>query len=85
LISSGLVLNEEIKWVTFHGGFDFAYLLRMATGVPLPESDESFYNILNTYFPSFYDVKYMTKEIDTLKLGGLSKLASDLNVKRIGP
>jgi len=57
----------------------------MATGLLLPDTDEGFYAILNTYFPSFYDVKYMTKEIEHLKLGGLSKLASELNVKRIGP
>jgi len=27
----------------------------------------------------------MVKEIESLKIGGLSKLAADLNVKRIGP
>jgi len=85
LISSGLVLNEEVKWISFHGGFDFAYLIRMLTGLALPEDDSSFYNILNTYFPSFYDIKYLTKELENLKGGGLSKLASDLSVKRIGP
>jgi CCR4-NOT transcription complex subunit 7/8 len=85
LISSGLVLNDDTKWITFHGGFDFAYLIRMLTGLPLPDDDASFYNILNTYFPCFYDVKHMTKELENLKGGGLSKLASDLSVKRIGP
>ena len=79
----GLILNEDVKWISFHGGFDFAYLLRMLTGLSLPDDDASFYNILNTYFPSFYDIKHMTKEIENLKSGGLSKLASDLNVTQI--
>jgi len=57
----------------------------MLTGLTLPEDDASFYNILNTYFPSFYDIKYMTKELENLKGGGLSKLSNDLSVKRIGP
>jgi len=85
LISSGLVLNEDIKWISFHGGFDFAYLVRMLNGQPLPDNDTNFYKLLNTYFPQFYDIKCMVKDIDTLKQGGLSKLASDLNIKRIGP
>jgi len=79
--SLGLVLNEDIKWISFHGGFDFAYLVRMLNGQPLPDNDTNFYKLLNTYFPQFYDIKCMVKDIDTLKQGGLSKLASDLNVK----
>jgi len=85
LISSGLALNEDIKWISFHGGFDFAYLLKMLHGQNLPENDTNFYKILNPYFPQLYDLKHMVKDIESLKGGGLSKLASELSVKRIGP
>jgi CCR4-NOT transcription complex subunit 7/8 len=85
LISSGLVLNEDIKWISFHGGFDFAYLIKMLNGQALPDTDTNFSKLLNTYFPQLYDVKCMAKDIDTLKAGGLSKLASDLSIKRVGP
>jgi len=74
------VLNEDIKWVSFHGGFDFAYLVRMLCGTDLPEDDVGFSNLLNIYFPCFYDIKYMTKEIESLKSGSLSKIAGDLRV-----
>jgi len=85
LISSGLVLNDEVKWITFHGGFDFAYLLKMLDGQNLPDDDESFYSTMEAYFPSFFDIKCMVRDIDSLKSGGLNKLAADLSVKRIGP
>jgi len=85
LIGSGLLFNDEVKWISFHGGFDFAYLIRMLNGQNLPDDENGFYNLLSIYFPAFYDVKYMAREIETLKGGGLNKIAYDLNVRRIGP
>jgi len=85
MISSGLCLNEDIKWISFHGGFDFAYLIKMLAGQNLPENDVGFYKLLSPYFPQFYDLKHIVRDIDSLKGGGLSKLANDLSVKRIGP
>jgi CCR4-NOT transcription complex subunit 7/8 len=29
ILSSGIVLNDEIKWICFHGSYDFAYFLKM--------------------------------------------------------
>jgi len=84
LVASGLVLNEDIRWVCFHGGFDFGYLLKMISGEKLPEDEGDFIKLLMTYFPNFYDVKTMIGSVDNLKNMGLSKLASDLQIKRIG-
>jgi len=84
LIGSGLVMNKDIKWVVFDGGYDFAYLIRMLEGQYLPDTETQFYNLLNIYFPSFYDVKYMVRDMETLRLGGLSKIATELNIKRYG-
>jgi CCR4-NOT transcription complex subunit 7/8 len=29
IIASGIVLNEEIRWICFHGSYDFAYFLKL--------------------------------------------------------
>lgn len=84
LIGSGLVMNREIKWIVFDGGYDFAYLIKIFEGQNLPENENQFYGLLNIYFPSFFDVKHIVRDIETLRLSGLSKLAAELNVKRFG-
>lgn len=38
LITSGLVLNKRTNWITFHGGVDFGYLLRLLLNTNLPNS-----------------------------------------------
>jgi len=35
---------------------------------------------LQVYFPNVVDIKYMVKDIDKFKYGGLNKLANDLGV-----
>jgi len=81
--SSGLVLNPKIKWISFHGSYDFAYLLSNLINTPLPKNEKEFTKILGFYFPNHYDIKILVKEKDKLK-GGLNKLAHYLNVEREG-
>lgn len=57
MIMSGLVLNDEIKWISFHSSYDFGYLLKTLTCTELPMDEQSFLDLLLTYFPSIYDVK----------------------------
>jgi len=35
---------------------------------------------MKLYFPNFYDLKFMIKDLDNLKYNGLSKLADELRV-----
>lgn len=82
LISSGIVLRRDIKWITFHSAYDFGYILKVCTGSNLPVSEKEFFDLLKVYFPKFYDMKYLIKFCDLH--GGLSKLAEYLQVRRLG-
>jgi CCR4-NOT transcription complex subunit 7/8 len=84
LITSGLVLRDEVHWLSFHSGYDFGYLIKVLTCQALPKGEPDFFKLLGTYFPKLYDLKYMMKNCETLN-GGLNKLAAELRVKRIGP
>lgn len=84
LMVSGVVLSDKVKWLTFHSGHDFGYLLKILTCQPLPEAESDFFYVLSIYFPCIFDIKYLMKFTDNLH-GGLSKLAEQLDVARIGP
>lgn len=84
LITSGIVLNDDIKWISFHSGYDFGYLLKVLSCKPLPAEESEFFELVHTYFPCIYDIKFLMKSCKNLK-GGLNDLAEDLNVTRIGP
>jgi len=64
LISSGIAFNEDIKWITYHGGSDFGYLLKLVDGQLLPDNGDLFYDKLKIYFPQYYDIKYLIKDTD---------------------
>jgi CCR4-NOT transcription complex subunit 7/8 len=57
LMMSGLVLNEDIRWISFHSKYDFGYLLKTLTCIDLPNDESNFMDVLFTYFPCIYDVK----------------------------
>ena len=83
LMQSGLVLNKKNHWITFHGGMDFGYLLKLLLGTKLPSNFDDFRNSLDVYFINYYDCKEIKKEISSLS-GGLKQLARDLGVERVG-
>merc|ERR1719328_590997 len=83
LLSSGLVLMDNVTWLTFHSAYDFGYLLSQLTCQSLPESESEFLETLKIYFPNLYDIKYLMLSTDNL-MGGLQKVANKLKVKRIG-
>ena len=81
LMTSGLVLNPDIIWISFQGSYDFGYLLRLLLNRPLPERENRFINFLNLYFPNYYDIRILSKDICCLQ-GGLNKIANRLKIDR---
>lgn len=81
---SGLVLNDDVRWISFHSSYDFGYLLKTLTCTELPLDEQQFLDLLHTFFPYVYDVKYMMTAVEGM-YGGLSGLADTLQVERIGP
>jgi CCR4-NOT transcription complex subunit 7/8 len=83
-LNSGLVLNDNIHWITFHGSYDLAYLIKLVTGVNLPAKEEVFNENLNLYYPNFYDIKAVIQDLNINLKGTLSRIATDLGVRRVG-
>lgn len=84
LMTSGIVLVDNIKWLSFHSGYDFGYLLKLLTDQNLPAEEGEFFELLRLYFPTIYDVKYLMKSCKNLK-GGLQEVADQLELRRVGP
>ncbi|KAJ7069662.1 ribonuclease H-like domain-containing protein [Mycena amicta] len=84
VITSGLVLSDDTRWISFHSGYDFGYFVKLLTAVSLPTTEDDFFDLLSIWFPTVYDLKYMMRATQNLK-GGLQNLADDLGVLRIGP
>ncbi|BFU20134.1 CAF1 family ribonuclease, putative [Entamoeba histolytica HM-1:IMSS-B] len=84
IMTSGLVLNENTHWLTFHSGYDFGYLLRLLTCEKLPSSIDDFFTKLCIFFPNIIDLKHVTNQISQTYHGSLQAIASSLGVQRIG-
>ena len=84
LMTSGLVLNPEVHWVSYQGSYDFGYLLKMLQNDKLPKKENDFINDLSVYFPNFYDLRVLLKNDQSYFQGGLSKLLYLLGIERKG-
>ena len=71
LIPSGLVCFENVRWISFHGGYDFGYLTKLLICKQLPNDEVEFDQLMKLYFPSTYDVKHLMKHAIKLHNSGL--------------
>uniref|UniRef100_A0A7N0ZQB0 poly(A)-specific ribonuclease n=1 Tax=Kalanchoe fedtschenkoi TaxID=63787 RepID=A0A7N0ZQB0_KALFE len=84
MLDIGLVGGaNEVHWVTFHGAYDFGYLIKALTRSTLPDSLQDFLNLVRLYFGEHvYDVKHMIKPFPYL-FGGLEAIAARIRVCRV--
>ncbi|KAL9369964.1 hypothetical protein Peur_041163 [Populus x canadensis] len=76
ILSSGLVSNNSsITWITFHGAYDFGFLVKILTKRELPSDMRSFLGMMRFFFGvRVYDTKFMMGCISGLH-GGLERVA----------
>ncbi|TFK69540.1 CAF1-domain-containing protein [Pluteus cervinus] len=83
MITSGMVLSPDTRWISFHSGYDFGYFVKLLTAASLPTTEDAFFELLKIWFPVVYDIKVLMRASKMLK-GGLQEVADDLGVMRIG-
>lgn len=74
------------RWITFHGSYDIAYLMKLLNVRSMATSMAIFAANAQQLLGTIVDLKYMARFCDGLLNGelGLNKLAKLLDVKRIG-
>lgn len=51
----------RLKWITFHGIYDIAYIVKLITQQPLPETLFDFLFLAKRILGEFFDVKYLAR------------------------
>jgi CCR4-NOT transcription complex subunit 7/8 len=84
LITSGLAYSDDVHWISFHSGYDFGYLAKVMWSRKLPSDEESYRDIIRTFFPNIWDIKFLLRHAQgMLRRGVLNAQATDI-LNRMG-
>ncbi|XP_021770464.1 putative CCR4-associated factor 1 homolog 8 [Chenopodium quinoa] len=82
--------HGKIKWVTFHGMYDLAFLISSVLELSIPSTKEQFLELVKRVFGKFYDLKAMVKHYEnylgplTEDVLGLGKVTQMVGFKLLG-
>jgi CCR4-NOT transcription complex subunit 7/8 len=71
LITSGLAFAEDVNWISFHSGYDFAYLVKIMWQQPLPNDESEYRKLVNIFFPRLIDVKFLLRHAQKRAQAGI--------------
>ncbi|KAK1314829.1 hypothetical protein QJS10_CPA06g01579 [Acorus calamus] len=79
-VFGGRKMNHS--WVTFHGMYDLAYMVKIITASPLPDTLFGFLSLIELFFGRVFDVKAMAKKCTGLMGGeiGLVRMSRILKI-----
>ena len=84
LITSGLVLEPDVSWLSFHSGYDFGYLVKIMAQKQLPNDEEEYLRIVRMWFPRIYDIKYLFRYAQRQNAKGLTTQQASSIINAIG-
>ncbi|QCE12376.1 CCR4-NOT transcription complex subunit 7/8 [Vigna unguiculata] len=86
MMISGLLCNSHIRWITFHGAYDFAYMIKVLSHrflhmqPLLPPNLGDFLQLVKFFFgQEVYDVKHLMRFCPNLH-GGLDRVSESLGL-----
>lgn len=59
LITSGLVTDDSVTWLSFHSGYDFGYLVKIMFPKAMPDGENDYLELVRLWFPRIYDIKFL--------------------------
>lgn len=70
LTTSGLAFSDSVNWLSFHSGYDFGYLIKLLTDDALPAEQNAFFDLVKTFFPKLWDIKFLLRHAQRMKTLG---------------
>lgn len=71
LIESGLLMNENVTWITYHSAYDLGFLINILMNDIMPNNRKDFEWWVHEYMPSLFDLNLLYKTVRGYKYSPL--------------